>query len=809
MALIMALIRLWGFRIAGTLCVLAFLFWSACYLFVPTALKNAVEEYGQKIGYEISYRDLSLSPLRLRIEVDGLHIADARHQQLLDLEKFVVMLKWSRLVRGELGFDEVFLDQPQWHLEKLTAKGEVPQWNWQAFISAVNQSLPPPDASEPNSKLKSKLKISVDEFRVSNASLTLIDSLTQLNEKFKPLSIELLDIANYDRHGDVNGVRGQYGLNLGALQFTLPYLNKKIAFKRVAIQGSLDNSVAETMGAQIDLEIDDGLIQSRWDLKGDQSISGKVRVQNVSIAPFIHLLPANKALQSRGGVIQAELLVELKGPQTQVSGDLHLLDVDIGESGQKQALISWKAGDIHRFSYQSSQSGGSSFTVDELLVSQPILRFEIDEKGFSNFRRLFASSEGAQLDGEAVAQPAVEKAAPQKSAFQYRVNTIKLSDGEMAFASLAMRPNLEVDVRRFKATLSGVSNAAGASAAIDVDGIVARSGSMRMKGQVSFDDPRRNNDVTLSFKNLPLNAFNPAVMTFAGHQITAGRLNLNLHYQAKEGELNGSNQIVIKKVELGEEVADFQGKKLPLGLAIALLEDSDDTIDLTINIAGNVDSPEFSASGLVWQAITNVLSNVASAPFRALAALLGMGADQGINALLGQAVYLPEDQDRLERFGDFLVKKPHASLELAGTYDPQQDKTALAQAIANTAILKGAGITIALNEAVPTLNLADPKTQAGLRSAYAQYVGRITLGQRLLTLPEGETRNERLHAELIASVPVGDLELKALAGKRAKLALDLMVKNNPGLRDQISLGEVRAIDAKKEGVPLEVEVRIK
>ncbi|WP_157799318.1 hypothetical protein [Polynucleobacter sp. UB-Domo-W1] len=58
---------------------------------MPTALKNAFEGYCQKIGYEISYRDLSLSPLRMRREVDGLRIADARHQQFLDLEKFVVM----------------------------------------------------------------------------------------------------------------------------------------------------------------------------------------------------------------------------------------------------------------------------------------------------------------------------------------------------------------------------------------------------------------------------------------------------------------------------------------------------------------------------------------------------------------------------------------------------------------------------------------------------------------------------------------------------------------------------------------------
>ena len=244
-------------------------------------------------------------------------------------------------------------------------------------------------------------------------------------------------------------------------------------------------------------------------------------------------------------------------------------------------------------------------------------------------------------------------------------------------------------------------------------------------------------------------------------------------------------------------------------MAIALLEDSDDTIDVTINIAGNVDSPEFSASGLVWQAISNVLTNVATAPFRALGALLGMGAGDGVNAVLGEAVYLPPDQDRLEKFGDFLAKKPNATLELAGTYDPNADKVALARAIADLAILKAAGFNIPPSDPIPVPDMSDAKVQSGLKSAYAQYVGRIKLGQRLLMLPEGAARNEQLHAELIASIPVTEVDLKNLAINRAKLAQALMVKSNPALQERIKVVEVKAVSAGKEGVPLEVEVRIK
>lgn len=794
--------KLWMLSLVGLISALILSLWAAIHIFLPGLIQNEVQSYGKKIGYHIAYQDLRISPLRLRLEIDGLVLADNNKAKLLELRNAVVMLNWSQLVLGKLGFAEILLEQPKLYLVKPIAKSGEGQWNWQAFIASVNQSLPSPQPE----KQSSPLKVSVQKFIIGNAALSLSDVDLKIQEELKSFSIQLANIANYDKSGEVNGVVGQYGLNLGAIQFRFPGLNKRISFKQVAIKGALDNSGAESLGAQVDFELDDGRIFTHWDLRADKSISGKIRIENLALEPFIPLLPANHELRAKSGFVQSESVIEIKGDAFSIAGDLHFNDLDVWEAGQQQALLTWRAADVNQFTFSHSKTLGSKLGVEELVVSQPVLRFEIDEKGFSNFRRLFSKVANSE-----VSQAGDQEGLPSSSPVRFKMDmkTIKLRDGEVHFADLAMRPQFHVDIRRFNATLRSVSNAPGKSSSIDIYGVVAKSGSMRAKGQASFDDPRRNNDLTLNFNDLPLNAFNPAAMTFAGHQITGGRLNLNLHYQAKDGELKGSNQIVIKKVELGDEVPDFQGKKLPLGLAIALLEDSDDTIDVTLNIAGNVDAPEFSASGLVWQAISNVLTNVATAPFRALGALFGMGSDEGIFAVFGQAVYLPADQDRLEKFGGFLDKKPHAALDLTATYDPGQDQPALARANADAAILKAAGITLLPNESVPNPDFTDPRIREGLKSAYAQSVGRIKLAQRLLTLPDDAARNEQLRAELIASMPITENELKVLANQRAKLAFEIMTKNNPGLKERIRLTEVKVANAPKEGAPLEVEVRIK
>jgi len=394
-------LRTWHLRITGAIFVLAFLFWGVAHLWVPGAIKNALEVYGKKIGYVITYQDLRISPFRLRVELDGLKFVDRRQEKLLDLKKSVVMLKWSRLVIGEVGFNQILLDGPNIKLEKNIANGNAGEWNWQELIVAITSNLSPVDSTTP----KKNIKISVDELKLTNGSLEVYDPNKNLHERFNSLSIELLGIANYDKHGDVNGVRGKYGFNLGALNFTLPGLNKKLAFKHLVIQGALDNPSPDTLGAQIDLEVDDGRISSNWDFKSDKSITARVRVENLSIAPFIALLPANKELLTQGGVIQSAVEVSLKGDEFTISGDLQLIGLDLLEQGQKQSLIKWDSGDVSRFFYKGSKSSGSRLSIDELSVSQPVLQFEIDEKGFSNFRRLFTKQE---IDLAVVDKPAVE-----------------------------------------------------------------------------------------------------------------------------------------------------------------------------------------------------------------------------------------------------------------------------------------------------------------------------------------------------------------------------------------------------------------
>jgi hypothetical protein len=183
---------------------------------------------------------------------------------------------------------------------------------------------------------------------------------------------------------------------------------------------------------------------------------------------------------------------------------------------------------------------------------------------------------------------------------------------------------------------------------------------------------------------------------------------------------------------------------------------------------------------------------------------MGMQGDPAIYAIAGEAAFLPADQERFTQFGDLLVKRPHATLALIGTYDPQLDRQELSRARADRAILAASGFKLEANAPLPMPSLSDKRIQAGLKTAYAADIGRIKLAQRILTLPDNVERYQQLRQELIAHFAVNDAQLQALANARAAEARELLMKSNPALGDRIRLGSPKAVTAAREGIPLEI-----
>ena len=787
------LIRLTSKITLGFLAV-ATLFWVVGVAWAPSWIKGSLEQYSQKVGYQVELQDIAVKPFALKVELYGLKLKQIKGKELFSLERGMLSLQWGKLVLGEIGIQDIQLDGPSILFER-DAKANA-KWNWLEFIESISEKQV--GAVETKSKAP---KVFVENFTIREARLKLNDEQTKFADDLGPFSLDLKKLSNYSSKTDQAGIEALYSLDLGKVDILIPSLNKMIVVQKVRAAGGISSPNPDTLDAKLNLKLDDGELDFVLTLKTKQDqILINTGITNLSIAPIVSLLPANSPLSTNKGVMSGQMQYQLQNHLWSASGDLRLLDVEITEGKPRQPFVQWKQVDIKQIDLRKLASGNTALTIDELIFDQPNFLFDLDEKGLSNIRRMFAKPASLKVDSTEPINQA------QSSRFQLDIKAVKLRDGLVQFSDLAVVPQLKTEIRKLNGSLLGVSNTPGRYAAIALNGFIADKGSFRAKGQASFDDPRRNHDLSVEFKNVPLNTANAYFIKHAGYSINDGRLDLLLNYKAKDAELLGQNRFVIKDIQLGEEIPDFQGKRLPLRLAVALLEDSDNVIDISLSIKGNIDSPEFSASGLVWQAISTVLSNIVTAPFRALASLLGLQSDAPIYSVVGESTYLPADQEKLDKLAGVLVKRPNATIELLGAYDPGSDKLELARARADHAILNAAGFKLSPSEPLPTPSLSDPRIQSGIKSAYGQQVGKIKLAQRLITLPDNEARYQQLRSEIILSFVIGDTELKQLAATRASRARDLMLQNNPSLVERIKLGSSKEAVADKDGIPLGVNL---
>jgi uncharacterized protein involved in outer membrane biogenesis len=799
------LIRIGAIVIASIL-----VFWVGLAVFLPGQIKKAVQAYGQSIGHHINYESISVSPWNLKVDIHGLKLSKNPEDKdpLLDIQYLSLNAELIHLLIARVHLSEVKIDGAQIFLDRSLSKQGVAQWNFLEFIQAI-QALKKPDAKQSN------LKIEIDLFQLKNGQLAIKDSIKKTDYVFKDVQFQAKAFANYAPTG-AQGVQSDYLLNLKNVDIAIPGSVNRLKLSSLGVGGHFDMIAQEKIDLNINLSIEDSMLTSKlsYDLK-KSDLDGAISFKDLPLAPFVALLPANEQLITQKGSVSAELKLKTNQKGWAILGDLDFAELAIYEPKEKDPLLSWKKAFFSKFELDFLEKEQKRFSIQELVLTQPFVRFSIGEDKFSNFRRLFMKNQATTAstttastttDSTAVSSTPPTPKTADKPAFEVDIKAIKVNQGGMYFSDASIRTGFKTNINNLNGSLLGVSNVPGQYATIALDGTVDKSGSLRARGQAAFEDPRRNSDISLSFKNVPLNSINPYAMTFAGYQIDDGRIDVDLRYNAKEGQLLGKNRFVIRKIKLGEEVPDFKGLRLPIGLAIAVLEDSDGMIDVNIPIKGNVDSPEFSVGHLFWQALRNVLSSIITAPFRALASLFGEEGLDGIYTAPGESVITPPEQEKLEKVAKLLEKKANAMVEFYGTYDPQIDRQELARVNADRAILLAAGFKLKDTEPLPNPSLSDPRIQSGLKSAYGSQVGRIKLAQQLIKLPNTPMRWETLRKELIEAQNINEARLVSLANNRANNAKDAFLNNSPGMKDRVRIGKVQEVKAEDAGIPMGISL---
>ena len=633
----------------------------------------------------------------------------------------------------------------------------------------------PGDGDGPEAK--SPWKFSLDKFSASGLELGFIDQKSK-----PPLAYDLTDLQAEVKDFASPGEK--------PLSFDLH------AGIRQGGSASLSGTVSQPMG----------------------QIEAKVSIDQLNLKPLESLLAQHAALSFVSGYFSTNTLLcystDGSRPSLTAEGGAKIERLRLNEEDSGERLFALKELAANEFALSLNPD---RLNIKEVRLQEPGAKITIFKDKSLNLAKLGKQEAGAEE------KPSGKK---EKSSFPVTVEKIRLNGGVVDFADYSLVLPFATRIEQCKGTASGISTKPASRASLKFEGRVGEFGQARAQGSLSPANPKQFTDISVTFRNVAMKPLSPYSATFAGRTIAAGKLNLDLGYKIKNSELLGENTVMLENFSLGERIESPGAMDLPLDLAIALLTDSKGVIDIAMPISGNIDHPEFSYGHLVRQAIFNLLTKIATAPFRALGALLGGGAEKLDTVLFepGKAELSPPEQEKLKKMSEALEKRKQLHLAVHGGFDPALDATALKSMQVRRILAKKLDLKLDPDEEPGPVAYDQAKTQRALekladdsldsfQASYEETTGRkadrvnpaLALFGRA---SEDQEFYKALFEHLVETAPLAEEELHALAEQRSHAVIKVLTDRFGAEATRISAGDARQTEAKENRVPARLELGI-
>ncbi|WP_300317147.1 DUF748 domain-containing protein [Accumulibacter sp.] len=588
---------------------------------------------------------------------------------------------------------------------------------------------------------------------------------------------------------------------------------------------------------------------------GEIATSGSVRADNgtsdlqlkltgIALAPVQPYLSEFAELRLASGTVSSAGRLrygDAAGATAQLAyeGSFALDRLQLDEVEPARPFLAWQAlaTDDLRLTVEPNR-----LDIGELRLVRPSGRLIIAADQSVNLTDVLRKPEGGEVTEPASGQPAADEAAPPSDSaadpFPVTIARLRVSDGELEFADLSLRPQFGTRMHELNGVITGLGTDPNGSAKVQLDARVDKYGSAKIRGQLSVFRPAKLTDVEMSFRNVAMNSLSPYTVKFAGYRITAGRLTLDLQYKVKDGKLRGENKIVLKKMKLGEKVDSPDAGDLPLDLAIAILTDSEGVIDIGLPVSGDLNDPQFDYGAVIGKAFGNLLGSIVTAPFRALGALFG-GGEKAIDTIdfePGSAVVAPPERQKLAAVARAMNERQALRLIVPPTYAAAEDRSVLKSRAVRSEIVKQMGIELAAGEDPGPIDTANPRAQSAVEAAFsARYAPAVfaALKRRALdaapaspavaapTAGDGKAAPaapppgpppafyQTLLDRLISEQPIEDETLAQLASRRGEAIVAELTTVGGVAAARVALGEARqATAANDQAVTLQLQLEV-
>lgn len=427
-------------------------------------------------------------------------------------------------------------------------------------------------------------------------------------------------------------------------------------------------------------------------------VSAKIKLNDTNLPkyfayakPFLEAELASGQLESSAEISYAK----------DIKADAKVSIKDIRLNGKKtEKLVAFKSLDLEKISFAKND-----LTISGVSLNSPFIKAHLSKERKFNLSQIVKEDKNK---AKAEAKPETKKIASKKEdELKFSVKNFSLKNGEVDFSDASLFMPFATTISKLNGKLTDIDKKHPSSG--EFQGVVGKNGFAQITAKLFPFELKQNTDIKLDFKDIDLTDITPYSGQFVGYKIKKGKLNLNLNYNVTDSKLNGSNFINFDSLTLGEKVESKDAVNLPLSLAISILSDQNNQINIDLPVEGNLDDPDFKYGGVIWAAVKKLFADITLAPFRFLGNALGLGNKDlsSIDFLAGSSELISSEAPKIADFIKLTGSKPKMKLSITPTYSKLDESfyknKKLDQKINQIIASSGKDYIAVLNELVPNL----------------------------------------------------------------------------------------------------------
>ncbi|MCC5840418.1 MAG: DUF748 domain-containing protein [Opitutales bacterium] len=390
-------------------------------------------------------------------------------------------------------------------------------------------------------------------------------------------------------------------------------------------------------------------------------------------------------------------------PEVDAVGDLHVRNFSVRQSGESDTFLAFTE---FRVTEAAVVSEPLAAEVREIVWEAP--RIRVERRADGQLALFDLLPEAAAEEVEQTLEELAEATEEEVEAFvdealadlpiQVALGRFLLRDGRVEWVDAAVRPTARLVVSALDLEVSDIHLEPDASrpTRIDMSATFADEGRIRVEGGLIPADPSLQSAAVVEVRDLPLRVFTPYAADAVGRPITEGAFSADFDVSIEENALDSRNQLRVQSIRFGSTIPGSSGATLPVGVAVAALQDRNGLISLDVPIRGDLDNPDFQPGRLFVGILRNAVMRALTAPLSIAGSLVG-GSIPGLSLLQGEGSgeapldlssisFAPGSSElsplalrTLEALSAFLRERPEARLQIIPSVDPEGDFEAQAR----------------------------------------------------------------------------------------------------------------------------------